>query len=242
MDLKKEKNMLEKIAGEYIDTDPGRIVDRKILSMVVGRVMPWIKGPDVLEMGFGDDAWTTSVTKKFGRSNIVDASETLLKQAKTKYGKKIATFNSLFEDFTPSVKFDSIIASFILEHVDDPVKVMKKARTWIKPRGQVIVIVPNANSYHRRVAVKMNMQKKAGAIGRTDKQMGHRRVYTVAAMEKDIASAGLKVKKKSGFFLKFLPQGMMTGFSDDLLLGFMKLGEEVPMEDCATIAFDCGLK
>jgi len=241
MDLSKEKDMLEEIASEYIDTDPGRIVDRKILAMVVSQVMPWIKGPDVLEMGFGDDAWTGSVIKKFGRSSIVDASQILLKQAAAKYGKKIQTFNQLFEDFKPSVKFDSIIASFILEHVDDPVLVLKKARTWLKPRGQVIVIVPNANSYHRRVAVKMKMQKKVDAIGTTDKQMGHRRVYTAGTMEQDIKAAGLKVKNKSGFFLKFLPQGMMTGFSDELLLGFMKLGEEIPMEDCATIAFDCGI-
>ncbi len=233
--------MLEKIAGEYIDTDPGRIIDRKILAMVVGQIMPWIKGPDVLEMGFGDDAWTTSVIKKFGKSSIVDASEILLNQAKNKYGKKITTFNNLFEDFKPAVKFDSVIASFILEHVDNPVNIMKKARAWIKPGGQMIVIVPNANSYHRRVAVKMNLHKKISDIGSTDKQMGHRRVYTVSSMEKDITAAGLKVKKKNGFFLKFLPQGMMTGFSDDLLLGFMKLGEEAPMEECATIAFNCGI-
>ncbi|MBP9853338.1 MAG: class I SAM-dependent methyltransferase [Candidatus Omnitrophica bacterium] len=242
MDFKKEKKILEQIANKYHDDNPGRAINRKIMMMVVRQVMPWINGPDVLEMGFGEDAWTANIIKKFGKSSIVDASEILLKQARGKYGKKIIAFHNLFEEFEPPVKYDSIIASFILEHVENPIEILKKAKSWLKPKGQIIVIVPNANSFHRRVAVEMKLHKKVNDIGRTDKQIGHRRVYTVVAMKKDITSAGLKIKGKKGLFLKFLPQDMMTGFSDDLLMGFMKLGENIPMEDCATIAFDCRIK
>ncbi len=106
MDLSKEKKILEGIATEYIDTDPGRVVDRKILAMVVEKVLSWINGPHVLEMGFGDDAWTSSVIKKFGRSSIIDASQILLDKARQKYSDKIDTYNNLFEDFNPQEKFD----------------------------------------------------------------------------------------------------------------------------------------
>ena len=46
---------LDRIAQEYQEPDAGRRVDQKLISLLVGRTIPWLTGPDVLEMGSGDD-------------------------------------------------------------------------------------------------------------------------------------------------------------------------------------------
>src|SRR3982750_447639 len=107
-----EINALEKISDEYLKPDAGRMVDKKLLSMIVDQVIPWINGPEVLEMGFGDDEWTSKIIGKIGRSNILDASSGLLKICQDKYQDKIQTYESLFEEFEPQKKFDTIIASY----------------------------------------------------------------------------------------------------------------------------------
>jgi trans-aconitate methyltransferase len=230
---------LERIAKEYTEPDPGRLVDRQFLGWTVDRMLPWIKGPNVLELGFGDDQWTGRILARFGHTHIVDASQTLLARAKEKYGERITTYHALFEEFAPPKSFNSIVASYVLEHVEDPAQILARATQWLAPQGHVLIVVPHADSFHRRLAVCMGLQAKTSDLGATDRQMGHRRVYTIAHMEDDIKAAGLRVVSKRGHLLKPLPQGMLTDFSAKMLEGFQKLGDEMPMEYASSIAFDC---
>jgi len=234
-----ETALLEKIAREYLEPDPGRKVDQKITAWAVDRVLPWITGPDVLELGFGDDNWTGKIIDRFGHSHIVDASSVLLADAQKKYGSRLQVYHSLFEEFKPDKPFDSIVASYVLEHVADPVQILRLAHSWLKPEGHVLIMVPHADSLHRRLAVAMGIQSATTDLGPTDRQLGHRRVYTIGRMEEDIAEAALRIVNRRGTFLKLLPQGMMTQFSDAMLQGFMALGDEMPMEYASSIAFDC---
>src|SRR5262249_53650638 len=113
------------------------------------------------------------------------------------------------------------------------------AATWLAPDGHVVILVPHADSIHRRLAVCMGMQKRTDELGPTDAQMGHRRVYTMDKMEQDIARAGLRPIRKRGLVFKPLPQKMMASLSDQLLSGFMNLGDVMPMEYAMVIAYDC---
>ena len=44
----------------------------------------------------------------------------------------------------------------------EPVQLLRWVRTWLQPTGRLHVVVPNADSLHRRVGVAM------GALGRVD--------------------------------------------------------------------------
>jgi len=237
-----EISNLEKISNEYIMPDPGRIVDKKLFSLIVDEILPHIEGPDILEMGFGDDEWTSKIINKNGHTNIVDASGILINKSKEKYGNTITTYESLFEYFNPDKKFDTILASYVLEHVDNPVEVLKKASTWLKPDGKLIAIVPNAGSLHRRLALAMGLQKNITDLGITDQKMGHRRVYTLDAFSEDITKSGLVIKEKLGLFTKILPQFLMCDISDEILLGLMELSKKMPAEYAASITVICKLK
>ena len=230
---------LDRIAQEYRAPDAGRRVDQKLISLLVGRAIPWMTGPEVLEMGSGDDQWTQRLIEHFGHSHLVDGSRTLIEAARKKYGAKLTTYHSLYEELNPGKQFDTVLSSLVLEHVKDPVEVLTKAAGWLKPEGHLVVIVPNALSLHRRLAVAMGLARAADDLGESDVRLGHRWVFTIGRIEEALAAAGLRIVRQAGWFTKLLPQGMMTGFSDALLEGLMKLGDELPREHTCFLAFDC---
>jgi len=236
---KSEMEKLDRISQEYREPDPGRRVDQKLISLLVGQTIPWMKGPEVLEMGSGDDQWTNRLIEHFGHSHLVDGSRILIEAAKKKYGARLTTYHSLFEELQPGKLFDTVLASLILEHVENPVKVLTTAAEWLKPKGHLIVIVPNALSLHRRLAVAMGLQNAADELGDSDIRLGHRWVFTIERIEADLAEAGLEIIRKSGWLTKPLPQAMMADFSDTLIEGLMKLGDELPREYSCFLAFDC---
>jgi 2-polyprenyl-3-methyl-5-hydroxy-6-metoxy-1,4-benzoquinol methylase len=55
------------------------------------------------------------------------------------------TLQNLFEATPEGSRFDSIVMSEILEHLEDPVAALKAAMAWLKPGGSIWVNVP-ANS------------------------------------------------------------------------------------------------
>ncbi len=234
-----EMTKLDRISQEYRQPDAGRRVDQKLISMLVGRAIPWMTGPEVLEMGSGDDQWTRRLIEHFGHSHLVDGSRRLIEAARKKYGAKLTTYHSLFEELKPDKQFDTVLCSLVLEHVEDPVKVLATAVGWLKPQGRLVVIVPNALSLHRRLAVAMGLSRAADELGESDVRLGHRWVFTVAGIEGALAKAGWKIVRKAGWLTKPLPQAMMTGFSDALLEGLMKLGDELPREYACFLSFDC---
>lgn len=234
-----EQKMLEENSSLYLAPDPGRVVDQKVSRYMVEKMFPHLKGPRVLEMGFGDNYWTGHIIERFGQAYIVDASESLLEKAKEIYGGKVTTYVSLFESFAPKEKFDTVLATFVLDHVADHMAVLRQAQTWLAEGGMLIIMVPHAGSLHRRLAVCMDMQKEEADLGETDIQLVHRRVFTIERLERDLASLGYKVVEKGGMLSKALPQGMMTGFSDEMLKGLVDLGAKLPMEYAAVLVYKC---
>ena len=239
LDRESEMANLDRISREYQQPDAGRRVDQKLISLIAGRAISWMTGPEVLEMGSGDDQWTKRLIQQFGHLHLVDGSRTLIEAARRKYGAELTTYHSLFEDLNPGKQFDTVLSSLVLEHVADPVRVLAKAAQWLKPDGQLIVIVPNGLSLHRRLAVATGFQRAAYELGESDIRLGHRWVFTIEGIEGDLAKAGLQIVRRAGWFTKLLPQAMMAELSDNLLNGLMRLGDELPREYTCFLAFDC---
>ncbi|MFH1355857.1 MAG: class I SAM-dependent methyltransferase [bacterium] len=234
-----EKKLLNKVSDLYLSRDISREKAMRFERMIVSYLLTWVKGPRVLEMGFGDDLWTKHLIKKYGQSFIIDASSPLLGKANKIYGKKIVGIHSLFEDYTPQKKYDTVIASYILEHVLNPIEILEKVQSWVNKSGKIILVVPSANSYHRQLAVTMGMQKRTDELGASDKKIEHRRVYTMNKFRKDIERSGLKIVKEQGLFLKFLPQSYMIDWPDAMIEGFFKLSLKQPTDHCASLAVLC---
>jgi SAM-dependent methyltransferase len=142
----------------------------------------------------------------------------------------------LFEEFAPAEPFDAVLALHVLEHVDDPRALLRHVAGWLRPGGRIVAAVPNAESLHRRLAVRMGLQERLDSLSARDGLVGHQRVYTLAGLRGDVEAAGLRVVDELGWFLKTLPNSMMLGFDPALLRAQFSISDELSPDMLANIA------
>lgn len=222
---------LEEIASLHLNPHPVHLVDRLIQKYDTEKLLPHVHGPRVLELGYGDGTWTERLIQRYGISYVVDGSKKLLDHAKQLHGEKIYCFNSLFEDFEPpdGLLFNTIVATHILEHVDDPIVVLQRCRKWLAFDGIILIIVPNATSLHRELAVMMGIQKTIYDLSLRDVEVGHQRVYDLSLLRRHVIEAGYDILTEKGLLLKLLPYNMMTNFSEDLLKAMVDISDRLPV-------------
>ena len=85
---------------------------------------------------------TKYLINDFEHLTSVDGSLDLLKLIpEYKNHEKV---HSLFDDFQPKKQYDTIIMEHILEHVDEPVNLIKKAKNWLVDDGKLFVHIQSA--------------------------------------------------------------------------------------------------
>jgi len=238
--MKNKNNYLEKIAKEY-HLNPklnDMFIENFNQNFYAKWLLKFIQKKKVLEMGFGDGVLTGHLSKirGGGRIDLIEGSSLLANKAKKKY-KRIKVINLMFEEFNPKKKYDVILASHILEHVDKPVQILKKIKKWMHKKSICIIHVPIRTSYHRQLAVIMKLQKKLDSLSKRDHIVGHKRVYCINQMKSDLTKSGMYIKEIKGFFVKFLPNSMMINFSKKLLFALNKIAEITDPSLCANVSF-----
>ena len=235
---------LDRIAIDYHSADT--MQDKHIEDICQEYTYSWVlkhigSARSILEMGYGEGNFTAVLSKLRRRLTVLEGSPVLVEKARLIYGEKVRFECCLFEDYVPEERFDRIVATHVLEHVDDPVRLLRGMKRWLKPKGRIIVIVPNSESIHRRLAVMMKLQPKLDTLGVRDKLVGHQRVYSMAALRRDIRAGGFKPLAQQGFFLKVLPNSMMLGFSAELIQALNSISPELPNELLGNIGIVAGI-
>lgn len=195
----------------------------------------------VLDLGLGDGLYLKAF-RDHPNFKIIEGSKSLVE-----YGQRIASelnsrvqiTHTYFEDYVTENKFDVVIASHILEHVLNPLKILNLCKTWLKNDGKLIIIVPNHESLHRRLGVIMGLQQKLDDLSLRDKAVGHLRVYSVETIINEIEKAGFKVLEKRGFFTKALSNAQMVHLEPEVIQGLCELSTDLPAEMGANIGLVC---
>jgi 2-polyprenyl-3-methyl-5-hydroxy-6-metoxy-1,4-benzoquinol methylase len=189
------------------------------------------KGDSLLDLACGDGMMTAMFAQHFERVVGVDASGAHVQAARDRL-PQARFFESLIEDFNLDEKFDAVFLLDILEHVVDPVAVLKKAASYLNTGGTLIAHVPNAQAVNRRLAVLMGTLKECDELSPFDIEIaGHRRSYDLDRLVKDVESAGLAVQETGGVFYKMLSTAQMdwflkNGLWEDGGFGWGRVGEE----------------
>lgn len=240
-DKMEEKNRIEKIAQRFrVNKDfNGKLYKYRlrILRSLIDK-----NRNSVLEMGCGDGIVTAFLSNIFKKVVSIEGSNIYIKRAKKIVPYKNVLFiKSLFEDFYTSEKFDYVICSYILEHVKYPVRILKKAKSFLKRNGYIIIFVPNSNSLHRKIGKALGIIKRLDEITEIDKFAGHRRVYDLNLLKKHVNQADLKCIVTGGCFIKPLANKQMASWDDRLCDALFAVGKELP-EICSEIYAKCRVR
>jgi 2-polyprenyl-3-methyl-5-hydroxy-6-metoxy-1,4-benzoquinol methylase len=180
-------------------------VDPLFLAAARDALLPYVRGPRVLNVGVGYGVWCAGLAPlaEAGRAEIVgvDRDGALVGHMRRRF-PSIDYRVTRAEDLLDRDGFDTIVASHLLEHVDDPVALLRRWREMLRPGGAVLVVVPNAQSVHRQLGVHMGLLGATTDLNDGDRLLGHQRVYTRSALEADIAAAGLTVERLFGVTFK----------------------------------------
>jgi 2-polyprenyl-3-methyl-5-hydroxy-6-metoxy-1,4-benzoquinol methylase len=142
-------------------------------------------------------------------------------------------------------RYDNIVLTHVLEHLDDPVGALARMNAeWLADSGRLFVVVPNANAPSRQIAVLMGLISHNAAITPAEAEHGHRRTYSLDTLERDATAAGLRVAHQGGIFFKALANFQWDRLlktdiiSTDYLEGCYRLGQRYP-DLCASIFLLC---
>ena len=228
---------LDKNVDEYLASPPDRQLDQKFLELFADNLAPKFAAKRLLELGVGDQVWTPRLCAHATEVVSLDGSAVLLQAMRDSLKASNWTpVHTMFEDYRPEQRFDGVVATFVLEHVHDPLRILKlAAEHWLLPGGHIHVAVPHALSLHRRLAVLMGLSTHAAELGSADRRMEHTFCFTVFEMEKLLVEAGFRVREKQGFTCKVLPNADMVHLREEQIKGLFWLGNELPIEYAGNI-------
>jgi 2-polyprenyl-3-methyl-5-hydroxy-6-metoxy-1,4-benzoquinol methylase len=205
---------------------------------------PFLKGK-LLELGSSLGVFTERTLPFFSDITCVEASDEAIASAKTRLGDKVKFVNCTFENLELSSKYESIMMTHVLEHLNDPVKVLKLVNdNWLADDGYFLLVCPNANAPSRQIAVKMGLISHNSAVTPAEEAHGHHITYTLDTLERDVAAAGLEVVHRSGIFFKALANFQWDRLletdiiSEEYLEGCYQLGQQYP-DLCSSIFLVC---
>ncbi|MBJ7429338.1 MAG: class I SAM-dependent methyltransferase [Bacteroidia bacterium] len=208
--------------------------------------IPFFREGNFLELGSFKGDFTKRFTEHFADITCVEASDEAIEIAKSDLKEHPIKFiNSLFENADLPTKYDNIVLTHVLEHIENPVSVLKRINDeWLTDNGRFFLVCPNANAPSRQIAVKMGLISHNSAITPAEKEHGHYITYTLDTLERDAKAAGLKVVHRSGIFFKALANFQWDRLlntdiiSKEYLEGCYELGQQYP-DLCSSIFLMC---
>jgi len=232
MNSREEIAKLEKTADVYASED---LAGANLLYHVHLRdsIIPEEGGRSALELGCGTGLWTGVLCQRYEVVDVVDGSSRLLEQVlRANRGRKaeLTTHNKLLEDFRPAAgrNWEHVYMTFLLEHLSNPVAALSQAKNWLARKGCLFLAVPNADSLHRAIALRMGLIEKVDQLSDCDRQVGHRRVYTWELLRSQVASAGLKIVAQRPVGLKVVSLRQMENWPSEMVRAFCASGDLCP--------------
>jgi len=201
----------------YGHTKKLRFILDAIRSFREGRAGP----VRLLDFGCGNGSAVSQFLMGEGiRYHGVDIHEPSLEYARRHFGGADATFH---DHVPPGVLFDVIVYADVLEHLDDPVSVLREHASVLAPGGMIVGAVPNGygpfenekrldavlgvsrllrlGGRVRRAVLRRPAPTRAGAIP-YNIDSGHVQFYTRGSLFRTLKRGGFRVERfANGAFL-----------------------------------------
>ncbi len=234
-------NKLDEIADYYKIEDDFDMVYMKYNYHVA---QDYFVGDTFLELGCATGESTLATMHYAKTIDVVEGSPVNIETTKKKVEQQnmpevtVNFTEAYWEDFDyPENHYSDVLFFRGLEHIKEFAPVMEKIHKTLKPGGRCHIVVPNANSIHRKIGVNMGLLKEVHELNDRDKTVGHQRVFDLYTLLETVRSFDFEVVDWRGVMLKVLSNNQMQELckdNDELIKGFYEVGKELP-DKCAEL-------
>lgn len=224
-------NILDSFSQAYRKEFHYALDNELILNWYPKRIMKSALGESLLELGIGHGYSTERFAKHYKRHVVVDGSPEIIGQFQQQFPDcKAEIVCDYFEKFDTDELFDVIVMGFVLEHVDDPVQILKRYRKFLNPNGTVFVTVPNAQALNKRIGLQAGIIDDLYALSEADIAQGHQRLFSIESLKQLVVSAGYKPLTIEGMFLKPITTTQIKelALTKEILNAMMTVGIDYP--------------
>ena len=200
-----------------------------------------IKSDKILEIGCGNDPIFLCYDN-FEVMDIVEPGGHFYEFTKNKIGndQRISIQNCFIEEAKLVLKneYDVIVIGGFLHEIDNPEEVLTVIKKIAKPETIVITYVPNANSFHRLLALESGLIKSNYEFSENDIHFGRRNVFNLESIGSLFVNSGYNILKKETFFIKPFTHEQMDAlmklsfFNEEILAGLFKMTKYMPDMGC----------
>lgn len=185
-------------------------IDPLFIAAARDYLYPRLRRGRILNLGLGYGTWDERLALEPDCTVVgLDYSERLVDEFSMRY-PSISYVRSDVFDYQPEAPFDSVAASHFLEHMAEPVQLLRRLASWIVPGGRILLVVPNAHSAHRLLGKHMGLLREVTDLNPGDRMLGHHRVYTKELLRAHVAEAGLTLEHLAGVTFKALSNGQLA--------------------------------
>jgi 2-polyprenyl-3-methyl-5-hydroxy-6-metoxy-1,4-benzoquinol methylase len=218
--------------------------DYRMHDFMLRTFAPYLGRGRALELGCFEGEFTKKLTAIYDDLTVVEGAGDLIAKAQQQVASQVTFILGRFEDFEPPARYDAIFLLHTLEHIDQPVDLLRRIGTWLSPNGRLFLAVPNAYAASRQIAVAMGLISHPTAVTDGEALHGHQRTYSQDTLKRDVAAANLNIIDSGGIFFKPLANFQIDRLLEsdviksDYLEGCYELGKKYP-DLCASIYTIC---
>lgn len=220
------KNYLEQPYEKY----QVKFRKRKILDF-----LDYYKPAKILEVGCGLESIFLEFLD-FEKFVVIEPSEMFFKKANSdkeiinkSQKSNIEIYNVYFEDFLPLENFDFVIISSLIHEIVDLDKFISHLYKIINNDTIVHVNVPNAESFHRLIALELGLIKNLNDLSVSNKEFQQNRVFNLYDLEFCFKKYNFEIISSGSYSFKPFTHNQMAklieteSVSEDIITNLFKI-------------------
>lgn len=131
---------------------------------------------------------------------------------------------------------DLVLVSGVVHETSAPEALLRAALAWLRPGGHLLVSVPNADSFHRLLAVQMGLIGRPDTLGERNRLLGQPTVYDAAGLRRLVLSLAPDLEEVAleGYLFKPFTHAQMAALLPALgpagVPGLIALGRQFPAQ------------
>ena len=217
----KKKRDLDRYSKVYLG--PFEEIQVKYRRKKVLEIISRFKPDNILEVGCGKDSIVNYIKEKeFKYFHIVEPIASFIEEAVDEKSPNIFLYNDFVENITEfrNIQFDLIIISSLLHELIEPHILMRTIFNISNYETIIHVNVPNANSFHRLLALEMGLINSIYEKSNNQKLLQQNSTFDINTLVELCKSFGFTVVEKGSYLIKPFTHLQMQQQIDNKIISF----------------------